>query len=240
MARSTSSTLPAASEKQLSGYASAAFLGIGVLSGARVADAQIVTTTDPDQMIIDNGSIYLFAGAGFAANTGPELTLEFGRTSSRYYERVGGVKNLNVLGGASYFAKNFTKGSTIGPAAGTFLGSGNARIGVRIISSSGANSDNGNFHGRTGYLGFKFTDPKNSAVTDYGWAEIAEGANQNTLTLVNAAYDIGGTIIAGQVPEPGSLALLAAGAGCLAAWRLRSSRQRNTVATNETDSAVAS
>jgi hypothetical protein len=50
------------------------------------------------------------------------------------------------------------------------------------------------------------------------------------LTLDNAAYDESGApIITGQVPEPGSLALLAGGAGCLAAWRLR--RRRREAAT---------
>jgi hypothetical protein len=104
---------------------------------------------------------------------------------------------------------------------GSFIAPGGARIGAYNFVSSGLQRNYGFFHGQTGYLGFKFTDPTNSAVTDYGWAEITESANQNTLTLVNAAYDIGGPILAGQVPEPGSLALLASGAGCLAAWRLR-------------------
>jgi hypothetical protein len=229
MTPSKSSALPDASEKLLSSYASAALVGIGVLSSAQIADAQIVTTTDPDQTIIDNGSIYLFAGAGFAANSGPELTLQAQNFSADSYERLGGVHNLDAVGAGSYFAKNFAKGSAIGPMAGSFVGSGNVRIGERLLSSSGGNINEGNFHGQTGYLGFKFTDPNNSAVTDYGWAEITEGANQNILTLVNAAYEIGAPIDAGQVPEPGSLALLAGGAGCLAAWRLRS-RQRKAAA----------
>jgi hypothetical protein len=223
MTRATPPALSAASEKHLSGYASAALAGLGVLSGARVAEAQIVTTTDPDQMIIDSGSIYLFAGAGFAAYTGPALNMSFdnhSQSSDLFYSRRAGVQNLNELGGGSYFAKNLTKGSVITPG-GNFMASGPFKIG-RYSFSDGNQTNNGYFHGQTGYLGFKFTDPTNSAVTDYGWAEITESANQNTLTLVNAAYDIGGPIITGQVPEPGSLALLAGGAGCLAAWGLRS------------------
>jgi hypothetical protein len=238
MTRATSSTLPAASEKHLSSYASAALVGIGVLSGAQVADAQIVTTTDGGLTIVGNGTISFFAGAGFAADSGPELTLVSSNgPSSHSYGRRAGVVNLHPLNsnnpsifGGGYFAANLAKGAAIGSRAGSFVGSGNERIGF-CAATAFRTEDEGNFFGEPpGYLGFSFTDPHNSAQTDYGWAEISESSHQNTLTLVNAAYnESGGPIMAGEVPEPGSLALLASGAGCLAAWRLRS-RQRQPAA----------
>ena len=49
-----------------------------------------------------------------------------------------------------------------------------------------------------------------------------DGAPGNTFTLVDYAYgDVGDGITAGQVPETGSLALLALGGVGLVAWRKR-------------------
>jgi hypothetical protein len=246
MIRSTPFTLPVATENHLSSYASAALAGIGVLFGTQVAEAQIVTTTNAGQTIVDNGTIDLFVGPGFVINSSPELhlALSTSHTSSGFFrdDQVADAKNLNVLASRSdtFLAENFPQGVPINSKAGTFIGSANANIGFSAVSEDFA-SRGGNFAGKTGYLGFSFTDPNNSAQTDYGWAEITESASQNTLTLDTAAYDESGApIITGQVPEPGSLALLAGGAGCLAAWRLRRRRQRNTVATSETGSALAS
>jgi hypothetical protein len=70
----------------------------------------------------------------------------------------------------------------------------------------------------TGFIGFKFND---GSGVQYGWIRLTmNGAPTNTFTLVDYAWgDVGTPILTGQVPEPGSLGLLAVGAAGLLLWR---------------------
>jgi len=72
--------------------------------------------------------------------------------------------------------------------------------------------------GGTGFIGFRFNG---GSGMEFGWARITmDGTISNTFTLVDYAWGDAGTQIAtGQIPEPGSLALLAIGAAGLLAWR---------------------
>lgn len=68
------------------------------------------------------------------------------------------------------------------------------------------------------YVGFKVDIDNNGSFDGFGWIEIVvdESGSAPILTVNRWAYtDDGSTIAAGQVPEPASLMLLAAGAGAL-------------------------
>lgn len=79
----------------------------------------------------------------------------------------------------------------------------------------------------SGYIGFRF-DLGNGV--QYGWAQLnmTTGPRLNAYTIIDYAYaDPGETLVAGQVPEPGSLGLLAFGAVGLLLWRQKRTNSEN-------------
>lgn len=71
-----------------------------------------------------------------------------------------------------------------------------------------------------GMVGFNFISPAEGTL-HYGWARVnmTSGAPKNDMTLVDWAYSDQAGFLAGQVPEPASLGLLAVGAAGVAMWR---------------------
>jgi len=77
----------------------------------------------------------------------------------------------------------------------------------------------------TDYLGLEF---EIGSQTDYGWAQITVNSNY-TITLDGVAYNnSGGSIGAGETPEPNSLLLMALGAAGLAAYRRKRAAKLQT------------
>ena len=69
------------------------------------------------------------------------------------------------------------------------------------------------------YIGFEIDIDNSGSFDGFGWIEVIvdDQGWQPDITVTRWAYtDDGSTIAAGQIPEPSSLALLAAGAGALA------------------------
>jgi hypothetical protein len=75
----------------------------------------------------------------------------------------------------------------------------------------------------TGFVGFRFNT---GAGIQYGWVRLTmNGSPLNSFTMVDFAWaDPGENILTGQIPEPGSLGLLALGALGLVAWRKQRSK----------------
>ncbi|MGD9719798.1 MAG: PEP-CTERM sorting domain-containing protein [Pirellulales bacterium] len=114
-----------------------------------------------------------------------------------------------VLWIIQYFAAVVPAGETIGPLSSPWENYGYMD----------------QFTGMRGYLGIQFDIPDSSP--HFGYLDIGIDQAGQTLTVYGGAYEsLANTAITTPVPEPGGLALLAAGAAGLAAWRQRRKREQ--------------
>jgi hypothetical protein len=130
--------------------------------------------------------------------------------------------------------QNLANGVSVGPSltASYAWGSGEQQLRDILIGSQLGRPTKGFVFGDN-FIGFRFDA---SGTTLYGWARItlellsSNPQGQASLTIAEWAYEDSGAAIhladtgAQGVDEPASLALLALGAGGLAAWRRRRSR----------------
>ncbi|MDP2430662.1 MAG: PEP-CTERM sorting domain-containing protein [Pseudomonadota bacterium] len=185
-------------------------------------------------------------GADFGIQVGFVGQLNTGSTAAKYVG--GGI--LQGAGSALWLnagsASNLAAGAMVGPG-GNFAGGNVGRVRFQVVNTvSSSATTNGNFaDGVTGFVGIKL------ASGNYGWIRLRLddlGINQpfstllgaplgaglgfpDKITVIDWAYQTsGGAIQVGDtvsqtVPEPSSLALLAAGAAGLAAFRRRKTAQ---------------
>ena len=151
-----------------------------------------------------------------------------GTTSTRtYWNRHYGQELKHFTGSAAVSVSgvmNFPAGATID--AGDNWAATSMWLGT--LRQSGSNFSNsfrqGNFHGNPGYIGVCFDDLADGGAPKYGWIAFEATLDLKRGHITGWAYeDSGAPIIAGDagpiVPEPSGLALLAAGAAGLTAFR---------------------
>lgn len=128
--------------------------------------------------------------------------------------KIAGTPTASGLYNADFFAN----GDLINAASRVFRNFG-------TLASGSLSSLNFDAPGE-GFVGFSFQD---NGSTRYGWLRvIMDGPDDNGYTLMDYAYGgAGEDITAGQVPEPGSLGLLATGGIGLLLWRKRRANRKS-------------
>jgi hypothetical protein len=206
-------------------YAKAAGLGAFALGAASSADAAIVHNggtyngAAPTFPIVINPpsytgeNVFNFDGAGLddiALGTGNYGTA-FGRDLGLEGGTLGGMIFTSEDIAGTYYTEAFTTGDLID---GTAVQS-KVNYGSRTLSA-------GSFGGSGGYLGFK------TSAGYFGWMDLtlsnvdtAGGDTRKIITINGWAIDDSGAAIGAGVPEPNTLALLAAGSVGILARRRR-------------------
>jgi hypothetical protein len=138
-----------------------------------------------------------------------------------------GATNNRIAGtamGSYFYAQNVAFGTTIDstlPSLSSLAAPAVGSLAYGIASSC----PNCEFSApTTGFVGVRFDSGGDMM---YGWVRVhVDDGSLNTLTVMDYAYnDAGGSIQAGQVPEPGCLGLLALGGVGLVSWRRRRKNQ---------------
>ena len=194
---------------RLASYTAAASLGAFGL--VQQADAAIVYTDVPDTTITQGESPIYLNLDGVGQN---EFAIAAFNNSVRVNPYNIGPQNSKVLTSMSYYVNSFNAGAAIGPGAAEAEG---ARFAGRLTASGFYN-----FVGAGKYVGLKWDI--GGGNSRFGWARVdVTSANNGTATLFSFAYEStpNTTIAAGAIPEPSSLALLAAGGGAVALKRRR-------------------
>ena len=129
---------------------------------------------------------------------------------------VSGAVN-GILSGYPYVSK---LAAGVNPAGNPFVTPGSSAFfpGYGTLAFRGGYAHSQWLAAGEGFVGFRFNT---GAGVQYGWIRlIMSGSPDNHYTMVDYAWgDVGDVILTGQIPEPGSLALLAVGAVGLLAWR---------------------
>ena len=148
------------------------------------------------------------------------------KTSKFFYSGSGNIAFIHDLNGG-YVVPDGSNPSTTPASAlapGAFIGSSD---------TFGGGSLGTNFQVTgTEYLGVRFNNTS-TQQSNYGWIQFSTTApGGNPATILGYAYNntLGGSILAGQVPEPGTTAMLGLGVLSFVATGLRAWYQRQKAA----------
>jgi hypothetical protein len=205
-----------------------AFAG-GMLAAGNTAHASIISYTLPTPVNVGMSGAHIY----FSLTGTNVTTVNPGSSAYQFYLYAGGGAGPSIIGRSSAITGNVAQGVQDSAPYALKL-SYSTQISAPIFTATGnayiANGSIGYWAGSgTGYLGLSFL---NSGTTDYGWAKISYNSSSQNLSLYSYAYDNSGAAIgAGQtcaVPEPSTLALMAMGAGSVAAFAARNKRAQNS------------
>lgn len=193
------------SSSKLSSYSAAAALG--AFAASQSAQAEIIYTNVVPDVDVEFG---VTPKVNIDNSADGYFEVAFITTSNNRNMQIRDAYSGDVLtADGTYYVKGFAEGETIGPAS-------NSAGGYNLAATGG----NYNFFdGDNLYIGVAF---EIASQTHYGWVGFEIDSN-NPLhgTIRDYAYEStpNTAITAGEVPEPATLAMLAAGAGALATRR---------------------
>lgn len=188
-----------------------AAVGLGAFGFGEAANAAIIYVDIPDQIVTEGNDFSInMDGAGYSDFKVQNFNFGASYTRFRLRGQYSTLDLTNLAKGSAYYVRSFEAGNVIGNNATTGVTSGSGHV---------AKQDATNFGNLTNpqFAGVKLKDA--GGDLHWGWVRISWDNTLKQATIYDYAYESDlssqSNIVAGAIPEPTSLALLAAGVGAL-------------------------